>query len=108
MKESAFNPLRQAAVEVGGFIEQAMAERAFELGGVEMQEQVREVSASDYGFPRAEGLLFLDSIHPGAGREIMVRAHEIQIAAQQVELAAINSPGRKLKKIGRGMLRMFG
>lgn len=108
MRNRDFEHLQQDLLIVGDVMHQAMDEVSFEIGGEDLQRHVRDIAESDYGLPTPESLIFLEEIQPGVSKEIMNRVGAMQTAAQQTELAELNSTRRKLKQIGHGMLRMLG
>lgn len=87
---------------------QALAEKAEELGGEELREEVLAVSIEENGFVNPEGMRTLVERKPGIGMEIMDRMQEIGEERRAREFAQANSIKGRLKVFGRGVLRIFG
>lgn len=99
--------------QTGANLYQAMMEKAEELGGEDLREEIQRVAwRNNQGpLPDANALIMLNVVHAEAAQEVMVRAEEI---AQQIREKEIrDSRSRRniiseARALGAGMLRMFG
>ena len=95
-------------VAVGGYLRQAMAETAEELGGEEFRDRVLVVSESGDVLPNPAALVLLSSSYEGSAELAIKRASQIRQEIQARQLAEAERPSKRLKLLGRSMLRMFG
>ena len=94
---------------VYGYLTQAVADTALETGGPKLLARIQQAEADDDMKTGVAGLLALEAVEPGIGQRVVrERMAELQRIDHELELAGANSGLGKLKKIGSGMLRLFG
>ncbi len=82
--------LRDAFLQVGVDIFQAIHEKAYEIGGDELAEKATTIAFKDFDLlPNVDAIELLMTHNPNAGSDIMNRSEEIGKERQSLELESI-------------------